>query len=239
MTAGCRLPSLSRRAFVQALGAGAAGAWIGGRGLEGARFSLEALEAAAQNAGSASPLILSSNENPLGTPQPVLDAVRAALDQTGRPLPGRATSNRLAGTDCREAPRQARERADRLGLDAVAAHGDARVLLEDGGAGGRHPGLRRVRRLRGVDGLPGDRRQVRRRRSRWTSTRCWAHRRGRAWCSTATRTTRWPPRLAARRRATSSPRSHTSSPEHHGARRRGLLRIRHRSRLRDDGAARR
>ena len=32
--------SLSRRSFVQTLGAGAAGVWIGGRGLEGALFEL-------------------------------------------------------------------------------------------------------------------------------------------------------------------------------------------------------
>lgn len=76
--------SLSRRSFVQTLGAGAAGAWIGGRGLEGGRFSLEALEAAEQNAAAGSRLILSSNENPLGTPKPVLDAVRAAFTRAGR-----------------------------------------------------------------------------------------------------------------------------------------------------------
>jgi len=75
--------SLSRRSFVQTLGAGAAGAWIGGRGREGGRFSLEALDAAEQNA-RAPRLILSSNENPLGTPKPVLDAVRAAFTRVGR-----------------------------------------------------------------------------------------------------------------------------------------------------------
>ena len=79
--------SLSRRSFVQTLGAGAAGAWIGGRGLEGERFSLAALDAAEQNAAGGARLILSSNENPLGTPQPVLDAVRAALTTTGGRYP--------------------------------------------------------------------------------------------------------------------------------------------------------
>ena len=78
---------LSRRSFVQTLGAGAAGAWIGGRGLEGARFSLQALEAAEQTSGPGVQLILSSNENPLGTPQAVLDAVRAALTRTGGRYP--------------------------------------------------------------------------------------------------------------------------------------------------------
>jgi histidinol-phosphate aminotransferase len=75
--------SLSRRSFVQTLGAGAAGAWIGSRGREGGLFRLDALEAAEQ--GAAGPrLILSSNENPLGTPKPVLDAVRAAFGKVGR-----------------------------------------------------------------------------------------------------------------------------------------------------------
>lgn len=79
--------SLSRRSFVQTLGAGAAGAWIGARGLEGARFGLQALEAAEQTSGSGAQLILSSNENPIGTPQPVLDAVRASLTRTGGRYP--------------------------------------------------------------------------------------------------------------------------------------------------------
>jgi histidinol-phosphate aminotransferase len=76
--------SLSRRSFVQTLGAGTAGAWIGARGLEGGRFGLAALDAAAQNAAAGARLILSSNENPLGTPQPVLDAVRAVFTRAGR-----------------------------------------------------------------------------------------------------------------------------------------------------------
>ncbi len=76
--------SLSRRSFVQTLGAGAAGAWIGGRGLEGGRFTIATLDAAEQNAAAGARLILSSNENPLGTPKPVLDAVRAAFASTGR-----------------------------------------------------------------------------------------------------------------------------------------------------------
>jgi histidinol-phosphate aminotransferase len=75
--------SLSRRSFVQTLGVGAAGAWIGSRGREGGMFSLEALEAAEQNAAGPR-LILSSNENPLGTPKPVLEAVRAAFGKVGR-----------------------------------------------------------------------------------------------------------------------------------------------------------
>ncbi len=75
--------SLSRRSFVQTLGAGAAGAWIGGRGREAGQFSLESLEAAEQNAAG-SRLILSSNENPAGPGKAVLDAVRGAFTDTGR-----------------------------------------------------------------------------------------------------------------------------------------------------------
>ena len=67
--------SLSRRSFVQTLGAGAAGAWVGGRGREAGMFSLEALDAAEQNAAGP-PIILASNENPNGPGKVVLDAVR-------------------------------------------------------------------------------------------------------------------------------------------------------------------
>jgi histidinol-phosphate aminotransferase len=75
--------SLSRRSFVQTLGAGAAGAWVGGRGREAGRFQLEALAAAEQNAAGPR-LILSSNENPNGPGRVVLDAVRAVFTSTGR-----------------------------------------------------------------------------------------------------------------------------------------------------------
>lgn len=75
--------SLSRRSFVQTLGAGAAGAWIGGRGREAGRFSLEALDAAEQTAAGPR-LILSSNENPNGPGKAVLDAVRGVFTDTGR-----------------------------------------------------------------------------------------------------------------------------------------------------------
>jgi len=75
--------SLSRRSFVQTLGAGAAGAWIGGRGREAGLFRLDALEAAEQNAAG-SRLILSSNENPAGPGKAVLDAVRGVFSDTGR-----------------------------------------------------------------------------------------------------------------------------------------------------------
>lgn len=75
--------SLSRRSFVQTLGAGAAGAWIGGRGREAGEFSFDALHAAEQNA-SGPPIILSSNENPGGPGKAVLDAVRGSFTDTGR-----------------------------------------------------------------------------------------------------------------------------------------------------------
>ena len=75
--------SLSRRSFVQTLGAGAAGAWIGGRGREAGQFSFDALHAVEQNA-SGPRIILSSNENPAGPGKAVLDAVRGSFTDTGR-----------------------------------------------------------------------------------------------------------------------------------------------------------
>lgn len=72
--------SLSRRSFVHTVGVGAAGLWIGGRGREGARFGGETLLAQ----GSAPPVILSSNENPLGCHADVLAAVRGSLTEAGR-----------------------------------------------------------------------------------------------------------------------------------------------------------
>jgi histidinol-phosphate aminotransferase len=71
--------SLSRRRFVQTVGAGAAGVWIAGRGREAGLFDLAERTSAADG-----PIILASNENPLGTPKVVLDAVRAGFGETGR-----------------------------------------------------------------------------------------------------------------------------------------------------------
>ncbi len=71
--------SLSRRRFVQTLGAGAAGAWIGARGREGSLFS------AAQPVSAAEPMIiLSSNENPFGPGEAVLNAVKGSYGAAGR-----------------------------------------------------------------------------------------------------------------------------------------------------------
>jgi histidinol-phosphate aminotransferase len=72
--------SLSRRSFVHTVGAGAAGLWIGGRGAEGLRFG--GTGAFAQ--GRQSPLLLSSNENPLGCHPDVLAAVSGSLSEAGR-----------------------------------------------------------------------------------------------------------------------------------------------------------
>ncbi|MEW6322006.1 MAG: histidinol-phosphate transaminase [Acidobacteriota bacterium] len=74
--------SLSRRRFVQTLSAGAAGVWVASRGREAAMFGgldLETLYAQGQ-----SPMILASNENPLGPGKAVLDAVRAGFGEVGR-----------------------------------------------------------------------------------------------------------------------------------------------------------
>jgi histidinol-phosphate aminotransferase len=72
--------SLSRRRFVQTVGAGAAGLWVAGRGREAGLFDLSERAFAADNM----PIILSSNENPLGTPKAVLDGVRAGFGGIGR-----------------------------------------------------------------------------------------------------------------------------------------------------------
>lgn len=73
--------SLSRRSFVQTLGVGAAGAWIGSRGREASMFGLEPLHA---QGAPASPIILASNENPLGCHKDVLAAVRGSFGEAGR-----------------------------------------------------------------------------------------------------------------------------------------------------------
>lgn len=71
--------TLSRRRFVQTLGVGAAGAWIGSRGREASLFSLEQPVSAAEKM-----IILSSNENPLGPGQAVLNAVKGSYGKAGR-----------------------------------------------------------------------------------------------------------------------------------------------------------
>jgi histidinol-phosphate aminotransferase len=80
---------LTRRTFVRSVGVGAAGAitsaWIGARGREDSLWSAfePTLSAAEPN-----PIILSSNENPLGPGKTVLDAVQAAFGPAGA-RPGR------------------------------------------------------------------------------------------------------------------------------------------------------
>lgn len=73
--------SLSRRSFVQALGAGAAGAWIASRGREASLFA-QGLQAPP---GPPPRIVLSSNENPLGCHKDVLAALRGrAFPEAGR-----------------------------------------------------------------------------------------------------------------------------------------------------------
>ena len=77
-TKGSAMP-FSRRAFVHTLGVGAAGLAISGRGREGAFFGGETLFAQ-----GAKPLLLSSNENPLGCHPDVLAAVTGSMPAAGR-----------------------------------------------------------------------------------------------------------------------------------------------------------
>jgi histidinol-phosphate aminotransferase len=77
--------SLSRRSFVQTLGVGAAGAWIGSRGREGSLFGSDLYAQGIQPiAGPAPSVILSSNENPLGCHKDVLAGVLGSLPEAGR-----------------------------------------------------------------------------------------------------------------------------------------------------------
>ena len=77
--------SLSRRSFVQTLGVGAAGAWIGSRGREGSLFGSDLYAQGIQPVqGPAPSVILSSNENPLGCHKDVLAGVRGSFTEAGR-----------------------------------------------------------------------------------------------------------------------------------------------------------
>ena len=77
--------SLSRRSFVQTLGVGAAGAWIGSRGREGSLFGSDLHAQGIQPVqGPAPSVILSSNENPLGCHKDVLAGVRGSFTEAGR-----------------------------------------------------------------------------------------------------------------------------------------------------------
>ena len=74
---------LTRRKFVSTVGIGAgaaAGAWIASRGRENSLWAALEPELSAQAAAQASvaPIILSSNENPLGPGKAVLDAITAS-----------------------------------------------------------------------------------------------------------------------------------------------------------------
>jgi histidinol-phosphate aminotransferase len=77
--------ALSRRHFVHALGAGAAGLWVAGRGSEASLLGFDRADGIdAFAALDGSPLILNSNENPVGPFKPIIDAVRAEFDLANR-----------------------------------------------------------------------------------------------------------------------------------------------------------
>ncbi len=77
--------SVSRRTFVKRLGTGAAGAFIGARGREAwaSRFWEGGSEASSFTPLETSDIIISSNENPLGPGQHVIDAMQATLGPSG------------------------------------------------------------------------------------------------------------------------------------------------------------
>jgi histidinol-phosphate aminotransferase len=83
---------ISRRRFVTSVGLGAAGvatgSWIAARGREDSVWSLLDPTTAAQSAQPGPMIVLSSNENPLGPGQTVLDAVRSGFGPAGG-APGR------------------------------------------------------------------------------------------------------------------------------------------------------
>ncbi len=131
---------LSRRSFVQTLGAGAAGAWIGAAAVSKARGSASRhWKPPSRPRGAGVRLILSSNENPLGTPRPVLDAVRAALTRTGGRYPV-AELDALSELIAQKHGVKPENVLLGSGSTQSAADRDARVLLEDGKPGRRHSG---------------------------------------------------------------------------------------------------
>ena len=85
---------LTRRRFVQTVGVGAGAAWIGARGREDGVWSAFETPLNAQvnqlapAAAGTNPIVLSSNENPMGPGKAVLDAVKAAFGPSGA-TPGR------------------------------------------------------------------------------------------------------------------------------------------------------
>jgi len=94
---------LTRRKFVSTVGIGAgaaAGAWIASRGRENSLWAALEPELNAQAAAqaSAAPIILSSNENPLGPGKAVLDAITASYGPAGA-VPGRYSNQSGALVD--------------------------------------------------------------------------------------------------------------------------------------------
>lgn len=77
--------TFSRRRFVQTTTAGAAGLWLASRGREASLFGATAeLDAPLDAAFADAPIIINSNENPVGPFKPVIDAVHGAFDAANR-----------------------------------------------------------------------------------------------------------------------------------------------------------
>ena len=130
-------------------------------------------------ATAANPIILSSNENPLGPGQKVLDAVKAAFGPAGA-APGRysGASGALIEALAKKHNVQPANITLGCGSTQILRDGDARLHGAHQGAGRHDSDLRGVRRLRRHDGPPGARGAARRRTSTWISTG-WLDRRAR------------------------------------------------------------
>ncbi len=184
-----------RRLFTGMIEAPRNSEWISARGREAAMAG----HAEAQMAAPGTRVIrISSNENPLGPGQHVVDAIVGQVPRSGalslQRHPEGRRPHRGAGA---EVQRQEREHRARAGLGRDPDPRRARLHLADQAAGHRLAVVREPARHRQEDRHAGARSGLRRQADASTSPRWSRRRRAPAWCSSATRTTR-PPRCTAR-----------------------------------------